>query len=76
MNDENVRVGDVVYEIGNPTKFIVRGFDGGGVLLDAVFGDVRKFLGQWVGLRTLWEYFVKSGTRWNFKRECEVVDDD
>ena len=74
MNEKVVTVGDVVYEIGNPTKFIVKKFDGSGVLLDAVFGDVRKFLGQWVGLRTLQEHFVWGG-RWDYTEGREVMED-
>lgn len=74
MSEKVVTIGDVVYEIGNPTKFIVKKFDGYGVLLDAVFGDVRKFLGQWVGLRTLQEYFVWGG-RWDYTEEREVMED-
>ena len=74
MSEKVVTIGDVVYEIGNPTKFIVKRFDGRGVLLDAVFGDVRKFLGQWVGLRTLQEYFVWAG-HWDYTEEREVVED-
>lgn len=74
MGEKVVTIGDVVYEIGNPTKFIVKKFDGSGVLLDAVFGDVRKFLGQWVGLRTLQEYFVWGG-RWDYTEEREVMED-
>jgi hypothetical protein len=74
MGEKVVTIGDVVYEIGNPTKFIVKKFDGHGVLLDAVFGDVRKFLGQWVGLRTLQRYFVWGG-RWDYTEEREVMED-
>ena len=74
MNEENFRVGDVVYEIGNPTKFIVKRFDGRGVLLDAVLGGVRKFPGLWVGLRTLREHYVCGGC-WDYDSDKEVRED-
>ena len=79
MSQEIVRVGDVVYEIGNPTKFVVVCFDGAGVVLDIVMdspvnGRVLRN-GMWTGIRTLCEHFVVAG-RWNFKEDKEDVDEN
>lgn len=75
MSEMVVTIGDVVYEIGNPTKFIVRAFDGSGVLFDTIIDGERKYLGQWVALKTLQRYFIRSG-RWDYNIEMESEEDD
>lgn len=77
MSEKVVTIGDVVYEIGNPTKFVVAGFDGAGAVLDIVMdspvnGRILKN-GMWTGIRTLREHFVVAG-RWNFKEDKDMED--
>lgn len=77
MNEENFRAGDVVYEIGNPTKFVVACFDGAGAVLDIVMdspvnGRILRN-GIWTGIETLRGHFVVAG-RWNFKEDKDMED--
>ena len=76
MNDVNVNVGDVAYEIGNPTKFVVNDFAFGfdALLLGVVSDGIRANTGAWIDLNDFLRRFVVCG-RWDFELEMEVEDE-
>ncbi len=79
MSDNNFDDWVVVYEIGNPMKFVLCYFDGSEAFLEIVVDGQRQGsrTGTWADVQVLQTKFVVAG-KWdsNLDREVEDVECD
>lgn len=67
----------VVYEIGNPTKFVLCYFDGSEAFLETVVDGQRRdsWSGTWTDVQVLQTQFVVAG-KWDSNLDREVDDNE
>ena len=76
MIEDDVKLGDVIHEIGCPSLYVVRGFHDGAAILDVVIRaeNHRVPYARWVDMEAVRQDFIRTG-HWDFQREMEIDDE-